>query len=89
MYLKEKLVISVPFVILNFETSLHALYNDYFAKFLLNYEAKLTQNQLLTLLYNEIYDLITKILLFLSLETRYKRYVTKFREIWLSFFKQN
>ena len=44
MHLKEKLVISVPFVILNFGTSLHALYNHYFAKFLLNYEAKLTQN---------------------------------------------
>ncbi len=46
MHLMEKLVISEPFVILNFGTSLHALYNHYFVKFLQNNEAKLTQNKL-------------------------------------------
>ncbi len=65
LHLKKKLVISVPFVIINFGTSVH-LYNHNFAKFLLNYEAKLTQNKLLTLLYNKIDDLIMKILLLLS-----------------------
>ncbi len=89
MHLKEKLVMSVLFVIRNFGTTIHALYNHYFTKFLLNYEVKLTQNYLLTLLYNKIDDSITKILLLLSLKTRYKCYITKFCKIWLLFFKQN
>ncbi len=44
MNLKEKLVISVPFVNWNFGTSLHALCNHYFLKILLNYEAKMNKN---------------------------------------------
>jgi hypothetical protein len=44
MHLKEKLVISISFVIQNFGTSVHALYTHNFMKFLLNYEAKLTKN---------------------------------------------
>ena len=38
----------------------------HFAKFWLNNEAKLTNNELLTSLYNKINDLITKILLLLT-----------------------
>ncbi len=45
-------------------------------KFLLNNEAKLTNNELLTLLYNKINDLITKFLLLLTKEARYKHYIT-------------
>ncbi len=44
MHLMEKLVISKLIVILNFGTSLYALYNHYFTNSLPNYEAKLTQN---------------------------------------------
>ncbi len=43
-------------------------------KFLQNYEAKLTENKLFTLVYNKINDLITKILLLLVYETGYKGY---------------
>jgi hypothetical protein len=66
MHLEETLVINVPFVIPIFGTSLQALYNHGFAKFLLNYEAKLTQIKLLAPLYNKINDLITTILLLLG-----------------------
>ncbi len=54
MYFEETLIMSVPFVIPIFGTLLQALYNHDFAKFLQNYEAKLTKHKLLTLLYNEI-----------------------------------
>jgi hypothetical protein len=60
MYLK-KLIKRVLFVIWNFETLLQELYNRYFAKFLQNYQAKLTENELLTSLYNKINDLKPKI----------------------------
>ncbi len=66
MHLKQKLVINVTFVIWNFGTSLQMLYNHYFSNFLQNYEANLTENELLTLLYDKINDFITKILLLLA-----------------------
>jgi hypothetical protein len=66
MHLEETLVINVPFVIPIFWTSLQALYNHGFAKFLQNFEANLTQNKLLAPLYNKINDLITKNLLLLG-----------------------
>jgi hypothetical protein len=58
MHLEETLVISVLFVIPIFGTLLQVLYNHNFCQ---NYGANLTQNKLLTLLYNKINDLITKI----------------------------
>jgi hypothetical protein len=59
LHLGKTFVINIPFVIWVFWTSLYALHNHNFVKFLQNYEAKLTHIKLLTLLYNKINDLIT------------------------------
>jgi hypothetical protein len=56
VHLKEKLVISVPFVIQNFLTLLKALYNHNFAKLLQIFKAIYTCIQSVTLLYNKNND---------------------------------
>ncbi len=74
MHLKQKLIISIPFVIRNVGNLLQVLYDHYFAIFLQNYEAKLTENELLASLYNKFIDVITKILLLSAKKAQYKHY---------------
>jgi hypothetical protein len=56
MHLKEKLVISAPFVIRIFLTLLKALYNHNFAKLLQIFKAIYTLIKSVTLLYNKNND---------------------------------
>jgi hypothetical protein len=74
-------VISVPSITWNFGTSLQSLYNYFFAK--------LTENELLTSLYNKINDLITKFLLLLVYKTGYKGYSYSYFVKYGGFLKQN
>ncbi len=69
MNLKEKLVISVPFVIPNFGALLQALHNQNFAKFLHNFKAIYMCIKSVTMLFNNKNENFP----FLRLKNRYKR----------------